>query len=146
MTPVEKGRTSSGRTWVCAATISVLATASAKPISPVAAFALPELISKYRGLALSRFACANRTGAALNWFLVKIEAAVVVGEHSMRATSSRPEYRIPAAAAARRIPATGSGEHSIWPTGIRRASHDTLCTFYPSHKDKAHCGRPSDPA
>ena len=118
ITPVEKGRTSSGAQSMSRATATHSARASASPLSPVPAFALPALTTKARKSLPAecwRARCSRQTmtGAAQNRFCVKTPAATVPRSQRTRRTSLRAQFLIDAAVAPSNTPATGSNDSAV---------------------------------
>ena len=74
-----------------------MATASASPWAPVAAFAQPALISTACGCARSRCRFETVTGAAWTRFVVHSAAPTARGTERTTATSGLPDGLIPAA-------------------------------------------------
>ncbi len=115
ITPVENGSTSSGAQSMRRATATHSARASAKPRSPVPAFALPALTTSARKLlpvvcCRAMFSRQTTTGAAQKRFCVNTPAATVPGSQRTSRTSSRVQFFIDAAAAPNVTPCTGSSD------------------------------------
>ena len=90
MTPVEATSTSAGLQPSVAATRSAVRRAVARPGSPVAALAFPELRMTARAQAVGRCARGRRsTGAAQKRLVVKVPAATQVWSATTRAMSRR---------------------------------------------------------
>ena len=112
MTPVEKGKTCCALTFNRAANASAVARASAKPLAPVPALALPVLMTMARICVstavvtcckCSRHTC---TGAAQYLFWVNTPATALPSSNKMTVRSLRPTFRTPASAMPRRTPGT----------------------------------------
>ena len=114
MTPVENGSTDSPEQSEPRhrATCSQSLVASSRPLAPVAALALPLLISNARRLPVRIRSSAMITGGARNAFCVKTPATADSRASSMTARSSRCRCLMPAQAVARRTPATGASSPS----------------------------------
>ena len=106
ITPVERTSTCSGARPSRPAARSAVAIASASPCAPVAAFAMPELITTACGSALSRWRFDTTTGAASTRFCVHIAAPVASGTErtiarsrfSLRMCACTPDATKPTAA------------------------------------------------
>ena len=107
ITPVENGSIWSFFTDVIAANTSQLCNASLRPCSPVPAFALPVLTSKYFGVVLAKCALAMVTGAAQKAFWVNNPATVLPSAISITTRSLRPGVFMPALAMPSLKPVTG---------------------------------------
>ncbi len=109
ITPVENGSTSRGAQPSRPATASQVARAATMPCSPVAALAMPVLITSARRLP-SPARCSRQTvtGAAQQRFWVNTPAARLPGTSSTSVRSRRSFLRMPASAVPRRTPATGN--------------------------------------
>ena len=114
MTPVENGNTDSpGQSGPRHfAKCSQSSAASLRPGAPVAALALPLLISRARRLPERIRSSAMITGGARNALRVKTPATSELRASSTIARSSRCRCPIPAQAVARRTPGTGASSPS----------------------------------
>jgi hypothetical protein len=105
MTPVEATRTWSGPQARRSAATSAVRRAFSSPCAPVAALALPALMTTARMSPAGTRARSHCTGAAAIRFVVKVPAA----EHGLSATSTArsgvPDALIPARTPAARNPA-----------------------------------------
>src|SRR5882672_584 len=114
ITPVENGSTSRGSQPSRRAAASQLATASATPVCPVPALALPVLTTSARvGLPEARCALATCTGAAQKRFLVNTPATFDPFASATTSRSLRPDLRMPACAAPSVTPRTGSRSSAL---------------------------------
>ena len=104
MMPVEATRTSSGRQPSTRAATSAVRLAFASPVSPVAALALPALMTIARMLDDGTRARSHFTGAAHTRFVVNVPAAEQGPSATIAARSSPPEGLIPAFVADARNP------------------------------------------
>ena len=112
ITPVENGSTSCIVHPTMLATAAQVVSASASPLAPVPALALPALTTSARSEAppvpsRARWRRQTVTGAAQKRFWVNTPAATVPGSNSATSTSSRAQFLIFAAAVPSATPATG---------------------------------------
>src|SRR5262245_14293385 len=118
ITPVENGSTSRGSQPSCRAAASQLALASASPVFPVPAFALPVFTTSARvGRPKARCSLATWTGAAQKRLRVNTPATLAPCASVTSSRSLRPDLRIPASATPSLTPFTGS--RSSGPGGLR---------------------------
>ena len=89
ITPVENGRISSSEQLTIFASSLHIAFALERPVLPVPALALPELIKQYKGLVLVKLFFDIFTGAAQKIFLVKAVVTILSLQISISAKSSR---------------------------------------------------------
>ena len=105
MTPVEATSTSEGSQPSSAATSSAVRLAVARPGSPVAALALPELRTTARAWPSATCSRLTTTGAAQKRLVVKVPAATQVSSAATSAMSRRlGSRRNPACRPAARMP------------------------------------------
>src|SRR5665213_4418436 len=106
MTPVEEGKTSSGRQAKIFAAAAQVAWAASRPACPAAQLALPALIATTRTLPFEALKCCLSTmrGAAVTRLAVKAAAALAGASATMREKSGRPLALRPALTAPKRKP------------------------------------------
>jgi hypothetical protein len=103
MTPVDATTTAGGRQSTASATRRAVSRASRTPVSPVAAFAQPALMTTARAWPLARCSRETSTGAAWARLRVKTPAAAHVRSATTSARSS-PSALMPLATAEARKP------------------------------------------
>ena len=107
ITPVEASSTSPGLHPAAFAARSAVSLVAVRPDLPVNALALPEFTTSAVAVPLLIWSRHQSTAADGHFERVNTPDAVVPGSSSTIKTSVRPGYRMPAAAVARRTPATG---------------------------------------